>query len=215
MPSCRLSTTRASKVSVERILLFGRSHHDLYDVFLPSSDADTPSSADASKYGPSCTQQQTSSGALNGIPAGLMDNVTALPAFSPAVSDSEDVSVSSLRCLAVADGHKQQCLTINVQGPAAIKSGTLLPVVVWIYGGGFEFGKTSGSDGAPIVARATALGEPVIYVSMNCKSSSRFDSPPSSICSPSSLHRPSQRFRIPCWSRGPGCRCWKPWTRRS
>lgn len=72
-----------------------------------------------------------------------------MPMFQAASSDAED------------------CLSINIQAPATIPAGSGLPVVVWIYGGGFEFGTTSGYDGAPIVGRSITTGSPVIYVSMN------------------------------------------------
>lgn len=101
---------------------------------------------DASKYGPSCSQQATTT-ASTGASVNqslLLETIKAMPFFAPASSESED------------------CLSINVIAPPA--STKLLPVLVvsrrkifprtadpsqWIYGGGFEFGTTSGSDGTP------------------------------------------------------------------
>jgi len=37
---------------------------------------------------------------------------------------------------------KEDCLTINVQRPAGTKPGDKLPVLFWIFGGGFEVSKT-------------------------------------------------------------------------
>ncbi|KAI9442990.1 alpha beta-hydrolase [Lactarius indigo] len=61
----------------------------------------------------------------------------------------------------------EDCLTLNVIAPAYIKPGSKLPVVVWIYGGGFEDGSSAFFDGSVIVNRSIALHQPVIYVSMN------------------------------------------------
>ncbi|KAF8479383.1 carotenoid ester lipase precursor [Gautieria morchelliformis] len=61
----------------------------------------------------------------------------------------------------------EDCLFINVRKPSNISPGTKLPVLFWIYGGGFEDGDTSTQDGSPVVTRSIALGEPVIYVSAN------------------------------------------------
>ncbi|KAI0298094.1 carotenoid ester lipase precursor [Multifurca ochricompacta] len=61
----------------------------------------------------------------------------------------------------------EDCLTINVVRPSGTKPGSKLPVVVWIFGGGFELGGTSTYDGGVIVSRSIELGEPCIFVSMN------------------------------------------------
>ncbi|KAF8800976.1 carotenoid ester lipase precursor [Phlegmacium glaucopus] len=61
----------------------------------------------------------------------------------------------------------EDCLFINIVKPATIPLGKKLPVLFWIYGGGFEDGDTSIYPGDSVVARSIALGEPVIYVSAN------------------------------------------------
>ncbi|KAI0365312.1 carotenoid ester lipase precursor [Pilatotrama ljubarskyi] len=61
----------------------------------------------------------------------------------------------------------EDCLSINVMVPAGTKANAKLPVVAWIFGGGFELGSPSMYDGGSIVSRSVELGEPVIYVSMN------------------------------------------------
>ncbi|KZV67946.1 carotenoid ester lipase precursor [Peniophora sp. CONT] len=61
----------------------------------------------------------------------------------------------------------EDCLSINVSMPKDAKPGDNLPVVVWIFGGGFEIGGTSTYDGKAIVDRSIELGMPVVYVSMN------------------------------------------------
>lgn len=60
----------------------------------------------------------------------------------------------------------EDCLYLNVQRPAGTTSSSNLPVAVWIFGGGFEFGGTSTYDASRIVNRSIALGAPIVYVSM-------------------------------------------------
>lgn len=59
-------------------------------------------------------------------------------------------------------GQSEDCLTLNVWTPATSK-GAKLPVMVWIYGGGFQTGGTSEArqDGANLATRG------VVVVSMN------------------------------------------------
>ena len=61
----------------------------------------------------------------------------------------------------------EDCLNLNVQRPAGTTADSNLPVIVWIYGGGFEFGSTQGYDGSSLIERSVALGQPVIYVAIN------------------------------------------------
>lgn len=61
----------------------------------------------------------------------------------------------------------EDCLNLNVQRPAGTTASSKLPVLVWIYGGGFEAGSTQTYDGSSIVTRSKVLGAPVIYVAMN------------------------------------------------
>jgi acetylcholinesterase len=61
----------------------------------------------------------------------------------------------------------EDCLTINVVKPSTATSTSNLPVVFWIFGGGFEIGGPSTYDGGNIVARSIDLGQPIIFVSVN------------------------------------------------
>ncbi|TFK32449.1 sterol esterase [Crucibulum laeve] len=61
----------------------------------------------------------------------------------------------------------EDCLFINVVKPVSIPAGKKLPVLFWIYGGGFEVGDTSLNPGNTVVERSIALNEPIIYVSAN------------------------------------------------
>ncbi|KAF5332574.1 hypothetical protein D9611_005208 [Ephemerocybe angulata] len=63
----------------------------------------------------------------------------------------------------------EDCLTLNVIRPSNTTDIGSLPVVVYVYGGGFEYGSSISYDkmGTTIVGRSLELGKPVIYVSTN------------------------------------------------
>ena len=61
----------------------------------------------------------------------------------------------------------ENCLTIDIVRPAGTTSSSKLPVLFWIFGGGFEFGSTSQYNGASLVQESIADGKPVIYVAVN------------------------------------------------
>ncbi|KAK7041436.1 hypothetical protein VNI00_009302 [Paramarasmius palmivorus] len=62
----------------------------------------------------------------------------------------------------------EDCLGINVIRPAGLTSDDeLLPVMVYIYGGGFIGDTPSNLNATPIVARSIKRGTPVIYASFN------------------------------------------------
>ncbi|KAF9049529.1 carotenoid ester lipase precursor [Hymenopellis radicata] len=99
-----------------------------------------------SAFGPACPQQSGPFVDTDGLPA---ETVAALEPFNTSLPSNED------------------CLTINIVKPAGVAAFSELPVVVWIYGGGFEFGGTASYDGGVIVNRSISLEEPIVYVSMN------------------------------------------------
>jgi carboxylesterase type B len=61
----------------------------------------------------------------------------------------------------------EDCLTINVQRPAGTTSSSKLPVMFWIFGGGFELGGTAMYDGTSLVKESVAQGKPIIFVAVN------------------------------------------------
>ncbi|KAI5776232.1 Alpha/Beta hydrolase protein [Geopyxis carbonaria] len=63
----------------------------------------------------------------------------------------------------------EDCLTLNVIRPTASAHSAKLPVLVWIYGGGFAAGGSSDPqyDLAPLVTRSAALATPILGVSLN------------------------------------------------
>ncbi|OAQ71431.1 cholinesterase [Pochonia chlamydosporia 170] len=61
----------------------------------------------------------------------------------------------------------EDCLTVSVQRPSGTKAGERLPVLFWIYGGGFQSGSTNTYDPTSLLAAASAEGLPFIYVGVN------------------------------------------------
>ncbi|KDR82068.1 hypothetical protein GALMADRAFT_135442 [Galerina marginata CBS 339.88] len=103
----------------------------------------------ATTYGAACFQQ--SIGGVLGLLVDLIGVISFLLGTTP-TNVSEDC---------------KSCLFINVIKPANLPAGQKVPVLFWIYGGGFQFGDTSQNPGDPVVARSIALNEPIIWVSAN------------------------------------------------
>lgn len=61
----------------------------------------------------------------------------------------------------------EDCLTINVFRPANTVPTDDLPVMVWIFGGAFQFGGSSMYDGSVYVRESLKMSQPVILVSFN------------------------------------------------
>ncbi|KAJ8081169.1 hypothetical protein PM082_018012 [Marasmius tenuissimus] len=116
---------------------------------LPEPFGPYTSSFDATAMGPACPQQAIRLPVISQLPLGSVVNSIFNTVYGVVTPDSED------------------CLTINVVAPTGATSTSSLPVVVWIFGGGFEVGSPSSYDGGSIVERSLELGQPVIYVSMN------------------------------------------------
>ena len=72
----------------------------------------------------------------------------------------------TLPLLQVVNG-QEDCLTINVQRPVGTKKGDNLPVLFWIFGGGFELGSTSMYDSSGLVSAGVDMAKPFVFVAVN------------------------------------------------
>ncbi|KAF8162761.1 carotenoid ester lipase precursor [Crassisporium funariophilum] len=112
----------------------------------------------AEAYGPACPQQKISSP--------FKTTSTADPQIA---IDVTKVIASSPELHVAPGPESEDCLSINVIKPTSARSTEGLPVIVWIYGGGYLVGDTAAYDamGVRIVRRSVELGQPVVFVSMN------------------------------------------------
>ncbi|EPE02885.1 sterol esterase [Ophiostoma piceae UAMH 11346] len=103
---------------------------------------------DTTGIGPSCPQMYLSTG--NGeLLFQLLGNFINIPLFQTVTGASED------------------CLTLNVQRPAGTTANSSLPVLFWIFGGGFELGTNAYYDGIDLLLEGIKLDEPFIFVGIN------------------------------------------------
>lgn len=61
----------------------------------------------------------------------------------------------------------EDCLTMSVMRPQGTPTNAKLPVLFWIYGGGFETGSPQQYDGSVLIPQSVAQGKPMIIVSVN------------------------------------------------
>ncbi|EED79829.1 sterol esterase from carbohydrate esterase family CE10 [Postia placenta Mad-698-R] len=94
----------------------------------------------AISYGPACPQQ---------------------PAVTP------DVLPITVPTVPAPSNQSEDCLYLNVIKPVSAVQGDNLPVLFYIFGGGFETGDSSFNPGNTIVNRSVQLDQPVIFVSIN------------------------------------------------
>lgn len=106
---------------------------------------------EATSNGPACPQFLFSNNAgLNGlIPTSELGLLTQSPLFQITTHQSED------------------CLYMNIYRPAGTNSTSKLPVLFWIFGGGFEIGWNWMYDGTPWVQSSVDLGQPIIFITVN------------------------------------------------
>jgi carboxylesterase type B len=75
--------------------------------------------------------------------------------------------ISNLPFVQNATGQSEDCLSITVARPEGVKSGDKLPVLYWIFGGGFELGWSSMYDGTGLVNYGVQIGKPFVFVAVN------------------------------------------------
>ncbi|KAJ7836724.1 Alpha/Beta hydrolase protein [Mycena leptocephala] len=65
--------------------------------------------------------------------------------------------------------NSEDCLTLNVIRPTAVSEKSLVPVVVWIHGGGLTTGGSADFryNGSWLVQASIANGDPIVFVSIN------------------------------------------------
>ncbi|EMD31127.1 hypothetical protein CERSUDRAFT_89451 [Gelatoporia subvermispora B] len=112
----------------------------------------------ATAFGPSCpgtaaSSNESSTSSTSTLPPSLPFNVSAIFGILNGVGTTGPVS--------------EDCLTLNVFVPEGTKAGAKLPVVAWIFGGGFSTGSAVDYNGQAVVHRSMELGQPMIYVSLN------------------------------------------------
>lgn len=61
----------------------------------------------------------------------------------------------------------EDCLYLNVHRPAGVAANAKLPVLFWMFGGGFELGWNTMYDGSPWVKSSIEQGKPMIFVTVN------------------------------------------------
>lgn len=100
----------------------------------------------------SCPQQFTSitnSSSIASLPTNVLTELLDNPFFQAVSNAGED------------------CLTVNVQRPSTANSTSQLPVVFWMFGGGFEFGSTSTYDASELISTSVSQDKDIMYVSVN------------------------------------------------
>ncbi|KAK7055871.1 carboxylic ester hydrolase [Favolaschia claudopus] len=61
----------------------------------------------------------------------------------------------------------EDCLKLNIFVPTSTEPHSKLPVLFWIFGGGFEIGNAPDTEMRPLVERSILNGEPIIVVTPN------------------------------------------------
>lgn len=120
----------------------------------PQPDNRTLGTFNATSFGPSCLQM-----------TGVGDPVAAaiLGTFEAAALGESPTAAST----SVKNNQSEDCLTVNVFRPQGTSANSSLATSVYIYGGGFLFGESSGYDPTAIMLQSMAMQEPIVYVSLN------------------------------------------------
>ena len=98
---------------------------------------------------PACPQFIFSTTINDAIPTAEIGLLLDTPLFQKALDESED------------------CLYLSIYRPAGTTPNSKLPVLFWIFGGGFEIGWNSMYDGTPWVTESVSEGQPIIVVTVN------------------------------------------------
>lgn len=101
------------------------------------------------------------------------ENAQACPQFFFSTVIDDAIPTSSLGLLldtplfqTITDAG-EDCLYLNIHRPLGTTASDNLPVLFWIFGGGFELGWNAMYDGSGWVEQSVALGKPIIMVTVN------------------------------------------------
>ncbi|EGY14246.1 hypothetical protein VD0002_g8403 [Verticillium dahliae] len=75
--------------------------------------------------------------------------------------------IANLPFVQKVTGQTEDCLSITVARPEGTKADAKLPVLYWIFGGGFELGWSSMYDGTGLIKHGVDLKKPFIFVAVN------------------------------------------------
>ncbi|GKT95810.1 sterol esterase precursor [Colletotrichum tofieldiae] len=114
-------------------------------------------------------------------PVRLTENIGTFDATGPAAacpqmissSDSENIlfdllgDIANLPFVQKATGQTEDCLSITVARPQGTKADAKLPVLYWIFGGGFQLGWSSMYDGTSLVQHGVDISKPFVFVAVN------------------------------------------------
>ncbi|KAI5293826.1 hypothetical protein KEM52_005159 [Ascosphaera acerosa] len=108
----------------------------------------------ATDFGPICPQFISSiqKGGLDLLPQNVLGQIMNTPLLQ-----------NNLAGLKISE----DCLTLHIWRPAGTKKGDKLPVLFWIFGGGFELGWASMYPGDGWVQESINMGQPIIYVAVS------------------------------------------------
>ncbi|KAF3133228.1 hypothetical protein TWF569_010672 [Orbilia oligospora] len=101
------------------------------------------------------------------------ENGKACPQFTFSTAINDDIPTSALGLLINTPFFQktlnagEDCLFINVHRPKGTEADAKLPVLFWIFGGGFQIGWNFMYDGGPWVSSGVARGQPIIMVTVN------------------------------------------------
>ncbi|KAK1585869.1 carboxylesterase [Colletotrichum navitas] len=114
-------------------------------------------------------------------PVRLTENIGTFDATGPAAACPQMVvssdaksnligllgDIANLPFVQTVTGQTEDCLTITVARPQGTKADAKLPVLYWIFGGGFELGWSSMYDGTSLVQNGVDIGKPFVFVAVN------------------------------------------------